>query len=48
VHAGVDPKAKEREDDEEAHRAAEREARRGGAWGNCSAPTSRRCVPRGR
>ena len=29
VREGVDPKAKEREDDEEAHRAAEQEARRG-------------------
>jgi integrase len=29
VREGVDPKAKEREDAEEAHRAAEREARRG-------------------
>ena len=29
VREGIDPKAKEREDDEEAHRAAEQEARRG-------------------
>lgn len=47
VRDGIDPKAKARQDAEEAHRAAEREARRG-TWGNCSTPTSRRCVPRGR
>ena len=47
VRAGIDPEAKEREDAEEARRAAEREARRA-TLGQLLTGLSRGCAPKGR